>query len=284
MFGLLDAPALTLKDSTSLHPENPGVRAPSPPALTPSPPLSLSREFRCLGSNPTGSPAVIPETPSPSEDRTQVSRLSACPACCHSPAPTCPQRTQVSRLLVPPAQSSMPQSWGEKPGIWDSPALTLCPQTLPLAEARDSLLGVLLRVLLHSMACAPGAVYLQHSLATQRALVAKVRPLPTWLQVQALCLASHGSWVGGWVGWGLWGGQVCTQSVERTQVSRLAPDPAPFPELRKKPRCLGENPDVKPLPLLPLTFLSWREPAWPPHSQGWGENPGIQDLSPSPLL
>ncbi|KYO40322.1 hypothetical protein Y1Q_0009001 [Alligator mississippiensis] len=51
--------------------------------------------------------------------------------------------------------------------------LEIIAQTLPLAEARDSLLGVLLRVLLHSMACAPGAVYLQHSLATQRALVAK---------------------------------------------------------------------------------------------------------------
>ncbi|XP_025059614.1 dedicator of cytokinesis protein 6-like [Alligator sinensis] len=48
--------------------------------------------------------------------------------------------------------------------------LEIIAQTLPLAEARDSLLGALLRVLLHSMACAPSALYLQHSLATQRAL------------------------------------------------------------------------------------------------------------------
>uniref|UniRef100_A0A8D2LI61 Dedicator of cytokinesis 6 n=1 Tax=Varanus komodoensis TaxID=61221 RepID=A0A8D2LI61_VARKO len=56
----------------------------------------------------------------------------------------------------------------------------LCPlphaspmQTVILSEAKESVLGGVLRVLLHSMGCTPSAAFLEHCFATQRALVSK---------------------------------------------------------------------------------------------------------------
>lgn len=43
-----------------------------------------------------------------------------------------------------------------------------------LSDAKESILGGVLRVLLHSMGCTPSAAFLQHCFATQRALVNKV--------------------------------------------------------------------------------------------------------------
>ncbi|TFJ98337.1 sodium-dependent phosphate transporter 1 [Platysternon megacephalum] len=45
--------------------------------------------------------------------------------------------------------------------------------TVLLAEAKESVLDGVLRVLLHSMACTPSALFLQHCFASQRALVSK---------------------------------------------------------------------------------------------------------------
>lgn len=47
-------------------------------------------------------------------------------------------------------------------------------QTVSVTESKESVLGGVLKVLLHSMACNQSAVYLQHCFATQRALVSKV--------------------------------------------------------------------------------------------------------------
>ena len=47
-------------------------------------------------------------------------------------------------------------------------------QTVSVTESKESILGGVLKVLLHSMACNQSAVYLQHCFATQRALVSKV--------------------------------------------------------------------------------------------------------------
>lgn len=47
-------------------------------------------------------------------------------------------------------------------------------QTVSLTESKESVLGGVLKVLLHSMACNQSALYLQHCFATQRALVSKV--------------------------------------------------------------------------------------------------------------
>lgn len=47
-------------------------------------------------------------------------------------------------------------------------------QTVSVAESKESILGGVLKVLLHSMACNQSALYLQHCFATQRALVSKV--------------------------------------------------------------------------------------------------------------
>uniref|UniRef100_G3SQF0 Dedicator of cytokinesis 7 n=1 Tax=Loxodonta africana TaxID=9785 RepID=G3SQF0_LOXAF len=46
-------------------------------------------------------------------------------------------------------------------------------QTVSVTESKESILGGVLKVLLHSMACNQSAVYLQHCFATQRALVSK---------------------------------------------------------------------------------------------------------------
>lgn len=43
-----------------------------------------------------------------------------------------------------------------------------------MTESKESILGGVLKVLLHSMACNQSALYLQHCFATQRALVSKV--------------------------------------------------------------------------------------------------------------
>lgn len=47
-------------------------------------------------------------------------------------------------------------------------------QTVSVTESKESVLGGVLKVLLHSMACNQSALYLQHCFATQRALVSKV--------------------------------------------------------------------------------------------------------------
>ncbi|GAA6104478.1 dedicator of cytokinesis protein 7 isoform X11 [Tachysurus ichikawai] len=46
-------------------------------------------------------------------------------------------------------------------------------QTVSVTESKESILGGVLKVLLHSMACNQSALYLQHCFATQRALVSK---------------------------------------------------------------------------------------------------------------
>lgn len=50
-------------------------------------------------------------------------------------------------------------------------------QTVSVTESKESILGGVLKVLLHSMACNQSALYLQHCFATQRALVSKVNSL-----------------------------------------------------------------------------------------------------------
>lgn len=50
-------------------------------------------------------------------------------------------------------------------------------KTVSVTESKESILGGVLKVLLHSMACNQSALYLQHCFATQRALVSKVRRL-----------------------------------------------------------------------------------------------------------
>ncbi|CAM4610803.1 unnamed protein product [Lepidochelys kempii] len=51
--------------------------------------------------------------------------------------------------------------------------LEIIVQTVLLAEAKESVLDGVLRVLLHGMACTPSALFLQHCFASQRALVSK---------------------------------------------------------------------------------------------------------------
>ncbi|XP_039591194.1 dedicator of cytokinesis protein 7 isoform X8 [Polypterus senegalus] len=51
--------------------------------------------------------------------------------------------------------------------------LEIIVQTVSLTESKESILGGVLRVLLHSIACNQSALYLQHCFATQRALVSK---------------------------------------------------------------------------------------------------------------
>lgn len=46
-----------------------------------------------------------------------------------------------------------------------------------MTESKESILGGVLKALLHSMACNQSALYLQHCFATQRALVSKVSVL-----------------------------------------------------------------------------------------------------------
>lgn len=55
--------------------------------------------------------------------------------------------------------------------------VSLSLQTVSVTESKESILGGVLKVLLHSMACNQSALYLQHCFATQRALVSKVRLL-----------------------------------------------------------------------------------------------------------
>ncbi|XP_069837463.1 dedicator of cytokinesis protein 7 isoform X8 [Dendropsophus ebraccatus] len=51
--------------------------------------------------------------------------------------------------------------------------LEIIVQTVSLTESKESILGGILKTLLHSMACNQSALYLQHCFATQRALVSK---------------------------------------------------------------------------------------------------------------
>uniref|UniRef100_A0A674KH60 Dedicator of cytokinesis protein 7 n=1 Tax=Terrapene triunguis TaxID=2587831 RepID=A0A674KH60_9SAUR len=51
--------------------------------------------------------------------------------------------------------------------------LEIAVQTVSVTESKESILGGVLKVLLHSMACNQSALYLQHCFATQRALVSK---------------------------------------------------------------------------------------------------------------
>uniref|UniRef100_A0A8B9FCK0 Dedicator of cytokinesis 7 n=1 Tax=Amazona collaria TaxID=241587 RepID=A0A8B9FCK0_9PSIT len=51
--------------------------------------------------------------------------------------------------------------------------LEIVVQTVSVTESKESILGGVLKVLLHSMACNQSALYLQHCFATQRALVSK---------------------------------------------------------------------------------------------------------------
>lgn len=62
-----------------------------------------------------------------------------------------------------------------------------------MTESKESILGGVLKVLLHSMACNQSALYLQHCFATQRALVSKVRPpsLPLVSYSTTLSYCSH---------------------------------------------------------------------------------------------
>lgn len=55
--------------------------------------------------------------------------------------------------------------------------MALSLKTVSVTESKESILGGVLKVLLHSMACNQSALYLQHCFATQRALVSKVRLL-----------------------------------------------------------------------------------------------------------
>uniref|UniRef100_S4RVQ6 Dedicator of cytokinesis 7 n=1 Tax=Petromyzon marinus TaxID=7757 RepID=S4RVQ6_PETMA len=52
-------------------------------------------------------------------------------------------------------------------------SLEIVVQTVSLSETKDSVLGGVLKVLLHSMACNQSSSYLQHCFATQRALVSR---------------------------------------------------------------------------------------------------------------
>lgn len=63
-------------------------------------------------------------------------------------------------------------------------------QTVSVTESKESILGGVLKVLLHSMACNQSALYLQHCFATQRALVSKVNPL--WGQKSTLSSTEGG--------------------------------------------------------------------------------------------
>ncbi|XP_053325502.1 dedicator of cytokinesis protein 7 isoform X3 [Spea bombifrons] len=51
--------------------------------------------------------------------------------------------------------------------------LEIVVQTVSMTESKESILGGVLKTLLHSMACNQSALYLQHCFATQRALVSK---------------------------------------------------------------------------------------------------------------
>ena len=64
-------------------------------------------------------------------------------------------------------------------------------QTVSVTESKESILGGVLKVLLHSMACNQSALYLQHCFATQRALVSKVNSL--WILYYILS-STDGGW------------------------------------------------------------------------------------------
>lgn len=59
---------------------------------------------------------------------------------------------------------------------WANSCYLCALQTVMLSEARESILGAVLKVVLYSLGSAQSALFLQHGLATQRALVSKVSP------------------------------------------------------------------------------------------------------------
>lgn len=61
-------------------------------------------------------------------------------------------------------------------------------QTVSVTESKESILGGVLKALLHSMACNQSALYLQHCFATQRALVSKVSVLKIEYRVRRFYL------------------------------------------------------------------------------------------------
>lgn len=60
-------------------------------------------------------------------------------------------------------------------------------QTVVASESKESVLGGVLRVLLHSMAGNQSALFLQHCFTTQRALVFKVRAVSVKLDLFFSC-------------------------------------------------------------------------------------------------
>lgn len=64
-------------------------------------------------------------------------------------------------------------------------------KTVMLSEARESILGAVLKVVLYSLGSAQSALFLQHGLATQRALVSKVstpKLQPCFKEMTVACL------------------------------------------------------------------------------------------------
>nr|XP_024647758.1 dedicator of cytokinesis protein 6 [Macaca nemestrina] len=64
--------------------------------------------------------------------------------------------------------------------------LEIIVQTVMLSEARESVLGAVLKVVLYSLGSAQSALFLQHGLATQRALVSKVRTTQQPLKIKKI--------------------------------------------------------------------------------------------------
>lgn len=62
--------------------------------------------------------------------------------------------------------------------LFSDVSVTVSIQTVVASELKESVLGGVLRVLLHSMAGNQSALFLQHCFTTQRALVFKARTLP----------------------------------------------------------------------------------------------------------
>ena len=62
--------------------------------------------------------------------------------------------------------------------IWfDNVACLLSVQAVPLADCKDSVVGAVLKVLLHSLSLNQSTTFLSHTFATFRALVIKVLSL-----------------------------------------------------------------------------------------------------------
>lgn len=88
--------------------------------------------------------------------------------CRYGLSTVCPDRPSVvgARDLSP-----------QPPSVLTRVFLTPSLKTVMLSEARENILGAVLKVLLYSLGSAQSAVFLQHGLASQRALVTKVSTL-----------------------------------------------------------------------------------------------------------